>query len=96
MIRIYSIIFACIFLISCGKDISYWPYGEVQVQSVKPAVNEAYNYEFSGIKCTTGPQKASSFDKICEILKDDQLNDGCASDKREELFINAECPGSFI
>ena len=95
MIRIVCLLFTCTFLPSCGKNINYWPYG-AKIQSVKPAVDEAYTYEFSGKKCSTGAQSASTFDKICEVLKDDQLNEGCAPDKREELFINAECPGSFI
>ena len=95
MIRIICIFFLSILLTSCGQNSYNWPYGGTKIQSVKPAVDEAYTYEFSGKKCTTGPQSASTFDKICEFLKDDQLNEGCAPEKREELFINAECPGSF-
>lgn len=82
-------------IISCGKNRTVWPTAKVSTKSIEPAISEKFTYQFSGIKCSTGAQSAATFFEICKVLQDDELNDACAQDKREELYINADCPGSF-
>jgi hypothetical protein len=70
---------------------------DVQTQNieVESAVTEQYNYELTEIECTTGEQKADTFDQICIALKDDSLNNQCAKEDREILFNNSRCKGQF-
>tara|TARA_Y100000385_G_C13000479_1_gene596961 strand:+ start:180 stop:470 length:291 start_codon:yes stop_codon:yes gene_type:complete len=88
--------FLSAFMVSCGQNSNVWPTSEASIESVEPATSENYTYQFSGFRCNTGPQSAATFSEICSALKNDELNQGCAQDKREELYINAECPGNFI
>lgn len=83
-------------MVSCGQNSSVWPTHDVEAAGVGPATSEEFTYQFSGFRCSTGPQSAATFSEICSVLQDDELNQACAQDKREELFINAECSGSFI
>lgn len=89
--------FLIIIFSSCGKDHN--PLKAVTKQDVQyrvePALNEAYSYEFTTLKCTTGEQSFNTFLKACNGLKDDEKNNSCAEAKREQLFISEECPGSF-
>jgi hypothetical protein len=62
---------------------------------IEPAVSEDYSYEFKGSKCTTDEHKFQTFKLACEALKNDSLNNDCASNKREELFDNSQCQGNF-
>lgn len=96
MKKLFMFTLICLGLASCGKDASVWPTAQAKAESVDPATSEEFTYEFSGRRCTTGMQSAKTFGEICEVLTDDQLNAGCAQDKREELFYSAQCPGSFI
>ena len=96
MNKLFGALFICSFLVSCGNNGFVWPMKQVQAQSVEPATSEEFTYSFSGRKCTTGTQSAKTFEEICQKLANDELNDGCAEDKREDLFYTAECPGSFI
>lgn len=84
------------FLVSCGQESTLWPVKSIESASVGPATSELFSYEFSGPGCTTGMQSAQTFDEICQTLTDDNLNQGCAENKREDLFYSAECVGSFI
>jgi hypothetical protein len=81
--------------VSCGKQQSLWPTNSEATIQIKPAVSEQYSYEFRGSSCTTNVHKFETFDKACEGLKDDTLNNDCASNKREELFISSSCSGDF-
>jgi hypothetical protein len=81
-------------LVSCGKENSLWPQ-KVQVQSVNPAEPELYSYELSTRRCSTGKHTFNTLAKACDALKNDQLNNDCAIEKREELF-QSSCPGTFI
>lgn len=91
-----SILLSVLFLfISCGKDGITIPKKVVTVYKVEPAVAEDYSYEFTKAKCTTDKQNFGTFILACDGLKNHVLNNECAEDKREELFINSECPGDF-
>lgn len=81
---------------SCGKQDSLWPSKVIETASVEPAIAELYSYEFRGSKCTTNVQSFETFNKACAGLRDNELNNNCAANKREELFLNENCPGSFI
>lgn len=93
--RVLLIALFSLSLVSCGKNANIWPVAEVQEQSVGPATSEEFTYEFTAGRCSTGAQSSPTFEGICETLKDDQINQGCAQSKREDLFISAQCPGSF-
>ena len=90
MLSIFSIL-----MVSCGKNSSVWPTHDVEAASVEPATSEEFTYQFSGFRCNTGAQSSATFSGICEVLKDDELNQSCADDKREDLFLSANCVGSF-
>lgn len=96
MRNIVILAFLSFLMVSCGQNSSVWPTSEASIEAVEPATSEDFTYQFSGFRCSTGAQSAATFDEICSVLKDDELNQACAQDKREELYINAECPGSFI
>ena len=69
--------------ISCGHETN--PFlTEVSTQEieVESAVSEQYNYELTEVECTTGEQKADTFELICIALKDDFLNNQCAREDR--------------
>jgi hypothetical protein len=95
MTRLVLLLVFSLSFVSCGKNANVWPVAEVKAQSVGPATSEDFTYQFSGSRCTTGAQASATFEGICTILKDDEINQGCAQSKREELFISAQCPGSF-
>lgn len=93
-----QIILLSIMLISCGSPTDYIkdPRGEAPtVYKVIPAEAEGYSYELRSTSCSTGKHSFGSFEKACEGLVDDDLNNQCAFEKREELFVNSECPGNF-
>lgn len=82
--------------VSCGKQVSeLWPEATTQEAYADPAVTELYTYEFNGSSCYTGKQAAQTFENICSQLKDHELNENCAYEEREELFLSAGCPGVF-
>jgi hypothetical protein len=81
---------------SCGKKVSdLWPSEQTQEAYGEDAVSENYTYEFSDSGCSTGVQSADTFIEICTQLKDHEINDSCAYDDREELFLSAQCSGVF-
>lgn len=82
--------------ISCGKNANnIWPTTTEQEAYADPAIASYYEYSFSTSKCNTGNQTAPTFAEICAQLKDNSLNNNCALEEREELFISAECEGVF-
>lgn len=54
-----------------------------------------YSYFFEENFCPTGQQRFSSLESMCEGLKDDALNKGCAKDMRRDYFEEKGCPGEF-
>jgi len=83
-------------LASCGKNANnIWPTTTEQEAFADPAVATLYEYSFSKNSCQTGNQSASTFVEICKTLKDNSLNNNCAIEERENLFISAECEGIF-
>lgn len=96
MKNILGILLFSMLMLSCGQKSSVWPTHDVEAANTDPATSEDFTYELSGFRCTTGPQAAATFTEICTTLKDDEINQSCAQAKREELFANSECPGSFI
>lgn len=54
-----------------------------------------YNYTFSYNNCETGKHTFSSLTQLCDGLKDDSLNHGCAESMREDYFKAKGCAGSF-
>lgn len=96
MFKLISVLLFLVFCTSCGQAAkSIWPETEQVEAYSEPAITETYTYAFNGISCTTNSHSASSFEEICTQLKDSISNEDCAEDKREELFISAECPGEF-
>jgi hypothetical protein len=81
--------------VSCGKDGSFIPTQQETIYKVEPATQEGYSYEFTKRKCTTGKQEFDTFLTACSGLKDEVLNNECAEESREELFMKSECPGNF-
>lgn len=90
------ILFFSFSIVSCGKQIeSLIPTVETQAIQVESAVAEKYSYEFRTKSCSTGNHKASTFIEICISLKNHSLNNECADEEREVLFLNSECPGNY-
>lgn len=82
--------------ISCGQAPGFISQRqEAEALSIEPAQAEDYAYEFSTTKCSTGFHSFDTFAKACNALRDDNLNDHCAEDQREELFLSELCPGEF-
>jgi len=81
-------------LVSCGAEKKLFAQ-EKQEVTIAPAVSETYTYEFNHNKCKTGEQSFSTLEAACDGLKDIELNNGCAEDLREELFVGSQCPGDF-
>ena len=95
--RILLIILSLCTLVSCGDTSKIWPDpgANKTVYKVEPAQVEAYTYELRTRSCSTGKHSFASFQTACDALLDHELNNQCAVDKREELFINSQCPGNF-
>ncbi len=83
--------------VSCGKQVNSFIEDNTAVKQaeVDEAVAVNYEYEFSKRTCSTGSQVAKTFDEICHTLSDNELNNNCALEEREELFIGSRCPGVF-
>lgn len=82
--------------VSCGKDNSIWPDSDpVIVYKVNPAESENYTYEIRGNSCTTGYHEFRTFYETCQALRDDNLNNDCAKNKREQLYLSEQCAGEF-
>ena len=85
-----------IFLASCGRAPGFMTQREeAALLNVDPAQAENYSYEFSTTKCSTGVHSFDTFANACEALKNHELNNSCAEDLREELFVSELCPGEF-
>ena len=93
--KIFVLILSVLSITSCGKldDLAH---GGKTVMKVEPAQEEAYSYQLSSKGCSTGTHEFQSFLAACQGLRDDDLNNNCALEEREELFINSECQGAFI
>lgn len=57
--------------------------------------SSTYKYEFSENGCNTGKQEFSSLEALCDGLKNDSLNKGCAESLRKKHFESSGCSGSF-
>lgn len=68
--------------ISCGK--------QQEDTLIKPAEPEKYTYSFFGDGCQTGDHEYYYLDDACEALLNDEINNYCATEKREKLY-NASC-----
>ena len=94
-----KLLISMLFLISftsCGKQVQdFWPEAYQEEAYAEDAVTEMYSYEFNIDGCHTGKQAASTFAEICTQLKDDSINKNCAPEEREDLYVTAECEGSF-
>lgn len=80
---------------SCGKEGALIPTKKETIYKVEPAQEEKFSYEFTKKDCSTGVQSFNTFLLACKGLQNSILNNECAEEKREELFVSAECPGSF-
>lgn len=81
---------------SCGQQVNgLWPEAQSYEAYVEDAIVESYSYEFLSSSCSTGKISAPTFDEICAQLKNDSINENCAAQEREELFISASCSGVF-
>ena len=80
---------------SCGKldDLAH---GGKTIYKVEAAEEEPYSYQLIGKSCHTGEHEFTSFSAVCQGLRDNELNNDCAQEEREELFLNSECAGNFI
>lgn len=83
--------------VSCGNptDLLPNPEGNQTIYKTEPAQAEAYSYELRTLSCSTGKHSFETFEAVCGALKDHELNKECALEKREDLFINSQCPGNF-
>lgn len=79
--------------ISCGKETVPWQ-TQIQVQSLTPAEPVDYTYELETKSCSTGKHQYDTLIEICEALKNNKLNNNCALEERENLFVSS-CPGDF-
>jgi len=85
-------------LASCGspEDFIQDPRGnDKTIYKTQPAEAEAFTYELRSKSCSTGKHSFGSFENACKALIDEELNNECAIEKREELFLNSDCPGNF-
>jgi len=57
--------------------------------------SESYSYSYDIDGCKTGEHKLNSKEALCQALKDERLNNGCASLDRKAAFEGAGCPGQF-
>lgn len=80
--------------ISCGKVEGFGIERQL-VTNVEPAEIEPFSYHIVGDNCTTGEHIFQSFARTCEALKNNDLNQNCAIDQREDLFVFSECDGEF-
>ena len=62
--------------------------------TVQSSKSLSYEYEVNG--CSTGKQTFDSEEALCEALKSESLNNGCAQDLRELEFQAKQCPGNFV
>lgn len=93
--KILILIMISLTFISCGK-IDELAHGGKTVYKLEPVEAEPYSYELLGKSCGTGEHEFYTFADVCQALTDNNLNNNCAESEREELFVNSECPGSFI
>lgn len=92
--KILTLILISLTFISCGK-VDDLVHGGKTTLKVEPAKEEPYSYELIGKSCHTGEHEFGTFQAVCQGLRDNNLNQGCAEGEREDLFINSECEGSF-
>lgn len=72
-------------LVSCGRDMG----------NASQHVHAAYTYEFAGDNCTTGKHSLNSLTELCQTLRSEGANRGCARPARRDYFDSANCPGHF-
>ncbi len=75
-----------ILITACGSDISE----ESRISNR----SERYSYELKS-DCSTGKQTFSSFEALCDGLRNEFLNKGCSRDLRRNEFRSLRCPGIF-
>ena len=69
------------------------PTGSNDVSNNSGSGDQQYTLSYNG--CSTGTQSFGSIAEMCEGLKSDALNNGCARDMRQERFQSSGCSGHF-
>lgn len=80
---------------ACGSDGSKKSGSNDSDGNVDVKKSESWKYRFQFNGCDTGSHTFNSKQEMCEGLKDDALNNHCASTLREDYFNQNSCPGSF-
>lgn len=81
-------------VISCGQIKDLAP-RQTNIIELEPAELEPFTYQLLDEDCSTGRHEFHTLREICEALRDDELNQSCAAEERENLFVTAECSGDF-
>ncbi len=76
-------------LTGCGSDAGPEIGNETSSHSAQ------YTYEFSYNNCSTEKQTFTSLEAMCDGLKSESRNNGCAVSMREGYFKERGCSGSF-
>ena len=99
MVKVVIIPLFLFLLVSCGKEfnsiVPNFPEASASEVESTNAISEQYSYEFHEKSCYTGNHKSATFKGICSALSNHNLNENCASNKRESLFLSSSCPGVF-
>jgi hypothetical protein len=83
----------CTFLLASAALLAACGHGDDKTTISSSTQNLSYDYVEN--QCDTGSHSADSHDQLCNNLKDDALNKGCAYDLRKQAFSDDGCSGSF-
>lgn len=83
-----ALIFVTALLLSACGDTSIGPGGVVTTA-------DDLSYSFNENGCQTGDQSFSSKASLCDGLRNETLNHGCARGLRQRYFVDQGCSGSF-
>jgi hypothetical protein len=56
-----------------------------------PTTQSIFSYDYTVNGCDTGKHESNTVAELCEQLRDDQLNNGCAQDFRKMDYADASC-----
>ncbi len=81
-----------LFFTGCGvSDLALFGQQQRVTKTTAPAQYEQYSYSLQSNDCITGKHMDQTLKGICELLKNDVLNNNCAKEERERLYQNSGC-----
>jgi hypothetical protein len=94
--RVFSVIAVLVFavglilLAGCGRDNMGGGFGPLGGGGTI-----TYEIEDRARGCTTGEHTFNSKAEMCQGLRSDGLNNGCAPEGRERFYLDSGCPPPF-